>query len=95
MTIHDKEESLVCCLVRVVLSQKGKRSSVMQKTQPPCLHYWWEMSKQVQDGPLDGCWMIDSILPDFEDMEFDPLDLEVQVEEEDDDFTNMFFETGF
>jgi hypothetical protein len=39
--------------------------------------------------------MIDSILPDFEDMEFDPQDLEVQEEEEDDDLMNMFFETGF
>lgn len=95
MTVHDKEESLICCLVRVVSSEKkGKRTSLIQ-TQPPCLHYWWEMSKQVQEGPLDGCWMIDSILPDFEDMEFDPQDLEVPEEEEDDDFMNMFFETGF
>jgi hypothetical protein len=96
MTIHDKgQESLLCFLVRVVPSKKVQRESIF-KTQQPCLHYWWEISIQYHDGPLDGCWMIDSILPDFEDMEFDPLDLEMQEDDDgDDDFTDMYFVTGF
>ena len=72
MTIHHhhKGESVISSLVRSVPSKKEKS----RITQQPCLQYWWELSKQYQDGPFDGCWMIDSILPDFEDMEFDAQD---------------------
>jgi hypothetical protein len=94
MTIQHKEDSVICCLVRIVPSKKGKEKSRI--IQQPCLQYWWELSKQYQDGPFDGCWMIDSILPDFEDMEFDVQDLVVEEDDDDhDDYENMYFETGF
>lgn len=56
-----------------------------------CLEYWFELSKTTtptqQDGEEEdaennneeGCWRIDSILPDFEDLSL------VSFEEEDDD----------
>jgi hypothetical protein len=64
MTVHHhpkQEESVISCLVRIVPSQKERKKSRISQQQP-CLQYWWEVSKQYQeDGPFDGCWMIDSI----------------------------------
>lgn len=62
----------MCCLVRLV--PKIRQSK-------PCLEYWWELTKQ-QDGAKAGCWMIDSVLPDFEDMSLSADDM---FEDEDDD----------
>jgi hypothetical protein len=58
-----------CCLVRIVPSDK-----IRKKRRIPCLEYWWELSLGEETGPLDGCWMVESIMPDFEDMELTDLD---------------------
>jgi hypothetical protein len=88
------EEGFTGCLVRIVPSEKYLRTMNL-----PCLEYWWEVSKQYEEGPLEGCWMIDSVMPNFEDMNIDELDLEDMLEigdwDDDDDDDELFFDTGF
>lgn len=70
MTVSTEDWGM-CCLVRMVPSSKlGQRS---------CLEYWWELTKRQKGDENEGCWMIDSILPDFEDLSL------VSFEEDDDD----------
>jgi hypothetical protein len=60
MTVHHDDWG-ICCLVRII-----------PKTDPrTCLEYWWELTKQGMGEEMAGCWMIDSVLPDFEDMSID------------------------
>jgi hypothetical protein len=84
------EEGFTCCLVRIVPSDKYSGT-----IKTPYLEYWWEVSKQYEEGPLEGCWMIDSVMPNFEDMNIDEQDLEDMLEIgdwDDDDDDILFFD---
>lgn len=75
MTVADDEWGM-CCLVRLVPSP----SSPMKQA---CLEYWWELSKRQEGDAMEGCWMIDAIMPNFEDLSIS------MVFEEDDDFYDV------
>mmetsp|Transcript_13115 Transcript_13115/g.18569 ORF Transcript_13115/g.18569 Transcript_13115/m.18569 type:complete len:208 (+) Transcript_13115:295-918(+) len=86
--IFDDDEDTCCCLVRIVPKDKYRK-----KRRIPCLEYWWELSLQEENGPFDGCWMIESIMPDFEDIELTDLDLVDMLADgdENDDIEDFFY----
>jgi hypothetical protein len=65
MTVNDEENFLVSCFVRVWPQvEKGDESMQMSK------EYWWELSIQDKEaGPSEDCWMVDTIMPNFETAE--------------------------
>jgi hypothetical protein len=59
------------------------------KKLPPCVLYWWEVSKQFdnEDDPEDYYYQVDSLLPDAEDLEMDYMETTLfSVEDEDDEY---------
>jgi hypothetical protein len=96
LTVSDGDQAdCVCCLVRIVPGRGNKKKS----STTGLLYYWWELSKQQYDDDDDdddddensannGCYMIDSVIPDFEDTEVDARDFEDDDDDggDDDDF---------
>ena len=78
-----------------------------RKSLPPCLLYWWEVSKQYDDEDQDDnnfYYLVDSILPDAEDLEMDYMETtlfvvddeleEGEEDDDDDDLSGFFFDLG-
>jgi hypothetical protein len=79
----------ICCLVRIIPNSnnsnknKNEAGQRQHQQQSKCLEYWWELTKRQEGDAMEGCWMIDSVQPDFEDMELDLNDI---IDDEDDLF---------
>ena len=73
---------VACCLVHIRPNRKARRQFPVW--------FWWEVSKLPDDtteisGDVDGKWMVDCILPDFEDLDFETESLSIEnfLDEED------------
>lgn len=84
LLITQLESEVASCLVRIIPNKKLKKYNRV-----PCLHYWWELSKREDEDEEDneGSWMVDAFMPDFDDMEFEA----VEVIEDDSDFFDVEF----
>ena len=72
MVVNNDELELVSCFVRVWPKVEKGDDERMQI----CREYWWELSIQDKEaGPDEDCWMVDTIMPNFEtaDMYMDEL----------------------
>lgn len=61
--------------------------------------FWWELSRNIDDEDEEDVgeqWMVDCIIPDFEDLDFetDALSIEEFGEGDDDDELNIFWDVG-
>lgn len=66
MTVNDEENDQVSCFVRVWPEVEKGDDETMQL----CKEYWWELSLQDKEaGPNEDCWMVDTIMPNFETAE--------------------------
>jgi hypothetical protein len=61
LMIVSPEEWESGCLVRIVPKEDSKK----------CFEYWWELTKREEGDEMEGCWMVDSVLPNFESMSLD------------------------
>ncbi|CAB9520981.1 expressed unknown protein [Seminavis robusta] len=68
---------------------------------PPCVLYWWEVSKQFEDDEENFFYRVDSVLPDAEDLELDFMETTLfavgdglDEDDEDDDPSGFFFDLG-
>jgi len=83
----DDHGNVVCCLVCIRPNGKARKKYPVW--------FWWEMSKMGQKMELEeeedtmtrNEWMVDSIMPDFEDLDFETESLSIEdfLEEEDGD----------
>lgn len=92
--VNDEREDprLVSCLVCVRPNGKARRRYPVW--------FWWEMSK-VEEGSDEGAseggdagkWMVDCIMPDFEDLDFETEQLSIVnfMEEEDGDGDEVIY----
>eukprot|EP00543_Licmophora_paradoxa_P010738 CAMPEP_0202469150 /NCGR_PEP_ID=MMETSP1360-20130828/77621_1 /ASSEMBLY_ACC=CAM_ASM_000848 /TAXON_ID=515479 /ORGANISM="Licmophora paradoxa, Strain CCMP2313" /LENGTH=150 /DNA_ID=CAMNT_0049094387 /DNA_START=75 /DNA_END=527 /DNA_ORIENTATION=- len=75
----------ICCLVRVISKNKQ------------CREYWWELTKETPNAQ----WMVDSILPtfqDFHDLDVDYIITDDHDDDDDDDHDDhhdMYFDIDF
>lgn len=75
-----------------------------RKVPPACSLYWWEVSKQYDEGDEDQdnfYYLVDSIMPDAEDLELDFMETtlfavgdEFDEDDDDDDPSGFFFDMG-
>ena len=66
MTVNNDELELVSCFVRVWPKVEKGDVEIMGM----CKEYWWELSIQDKEaGPNEDCWMVDTIMPNFETAE--------------------------
>jgi hypothetical protein len=66
MTVNDDINDLVSCFVRIWPKVKKGDDESMQI----CKEYWWELSLQGKEaGPNEDCWMVDTVMPNFETAE--------------------------
>ena len=49
------------------------------------VYFWWELSKQIDENDGQARWMVDCILPDFEDLDFETESLSIEQFADDDD----------
>lgn len=91
------DKHVASCFVKIIPNKKLKKWKKV-----PCLHYWWELSKRdgeddvidddddIDDEDYDedneACWMVDAFMPDFDDMDFEAVEVI-----EDDDFFDIEF----
>ena len=75
--------------------------SSARRQRMPCLLYWWEVSKQLEDDDDDGdnfYYLVDSLLPDAEDLELDYMETTLFAigdeddDEDEDDLSGYFFD---
>jgi len=104
MTTDSEDGEGKCCYVRIVPSKWKAISSSSdthhhhQLHKRSCLEYWFELSKTTttpttqQDGEdnEEGCWRIDSILPDFEDLSLVSFE-EEDADDDDDDHDGIYY----
>mmetsp|Transcript_19873 Transcript_19873/g.32575 ORF Transcript_19873/g.32575 Transcript_19873/m.32575 type:complete len:215 (-) Transcript_19873:39-683(-) len=69
----------------------------MNKKHP--VWFWWELSRNIDDEDEEDVgeqWMVDCIIPDFEDLDFetDALSIEEFGEGDDDDELTIFWDVG-
>ncbi|KAL3930446.1 MAG: hypothetical protein SGBAC_011762 [Bacillariaceae sp.] len=62
------------CLVKVVF---GKKLRKKKHKNVPCLYFNWELSREDEDSD----WEVEAFFPDFDDMEFEEIEL-ISVDEE-------------
>lgn len=82
------------------------KENTTTKAQPPCSLYWWEVSKQYDDDGDDDdnfYYLVDSVLPDAEDLELDFMETTLfaigddefdEDDDEEDDPSGFFFDLG-
>ena len=75
-----------------------ERDYLMSTKTPSCVLYWWEVSQQYDEESKSYHYLIDSVLPDAEDIESDfmettlfSIDDEDFGEDDDDDDGSFFF----
>jgi len=96
MTTDSEDGEGKCCYVRIVPSKWKAISSSSdthhhhQLHKRSCLEYWFELSKTTTND--DGCWRIDSILPDFEDLSLVSFqEEEDDADDDDDDHSGIYY----
>jgi len=95
MTTDSEDGEGKCCYVRIVPSKWKAISSSSdthhhhQLHKRSCLEYWFELSKTTTDD--EGCWRIDSILPDFEDLSLVSFQEEDDDADDDDDHSGIYY----
>jgi len=95
MTTDSEDGEGKCCYVRIVPSKWKAISSSSdthhhhQLHKRSCLEYWFELSKTTTND--DGCWRIDSILPDFEDLSLVSFQEEEDDADDDDDHSGIYY----
>lgn len=81
MTSQIHNEDMASCLVKILFAKKWLKK--YKKT--PCLYFIWELSREDEDSP----WLVDAFMPDFDDMDFEALEV-INLEDMDDG--DMLFE---
>jgi hypothetical protein len=76
--IHSEDES--GCLVKIILDKKWRK----KYKSAPCLYFIWELSREDEDSP----WLVDAFMPDFDDVDFEAIELVDDMDEDGD----IFFE---
>lgn len=84
-TIMDPD--IASCLVKVVIDKKLRKK---KHKNTPCLYFTWELSREDEDSP----WQVEAFFPDFDDMEFEELEL-IPVDEDDGDYGDDMFDFDF
>ena len=89
---------VACCLVCIRPNRKAKKRCPVW--------FWWELSKQdLEEGEEVGVvgkggageWVVDCVMPDFDDLEFETESLSIQEFDDDDDDgeVTFFWDLGF
>jgi hypothetical protein len=86
MTTFPNGDSVASCFVKVVLTEYWRKKKFEYI---PCLYFWWELSKEEDEFGNEN-WMVDAFMPDFDDMEFDAIEIMEMDEDEGDLFDTMF-----
>ncbi|CAJ1942172.1 unnamed protein product [Cylindrotheca closterium] len=77
-TVMDPD--VASCLVKVVFGKKWRKK---RRNCAPCLYYTWELSRDDEDSE----WEIEAFFPDFDDVDFDAIEL---IGVDDDEEGEMF-----
>jgi hypothetical protein len=80
MTSQIQSEDVTGCLVKIVFAKKWRK----KYKNAPCLYFIWELSREDEDSP----WFVDAFMPDFDDVDFEAIDLIEDIDEDGD----MLFE---
>mmetsp|Transcript_7916 Transcript_7916/g.19112 ORF Transcript_7916/g.19112 Transcript_7916/m.19112 type:complete len:173 (+) Transcript_7916:123-641(+) len=76
MTTTFMDPDVASCLVKVVFGKKWRAKK--KHKSGPCLYFTWELSREDDESE----WEIEAFFPDFDDMDFEAIEL-IAVDEED------------
>ena len=84
MTSTFMDPDVASCLVKVVF---GKKMRKKKHKNAPCLYFTWELSREDEESE----WEIEAFFPDFDDMEFEKIELIGVDEDEEGDMFGFEF----
>jgi len=84
MTSNIMDPDIATCLVKVVF---GKQWRKKKHKNAPCLYFTWELSREDEDSE----WEVEAFFPDFDDMEFEEIELIAVDDEEEGDMFGFEF----
>lgn len=85
MTSTFMDPDVATCLVKVVCNKKWRKE---KNKSAPCLYFSWELSREDEDSE----WEIEAFFPDFDDMEFEAIELMGVDEDDEGDMFGFDFE---